>query len=128
MQEDYSYPQTPPKTRPQSFLTFPTYQAYRKMSDLGGPSARGNGGGGGRKKAGISWVLIASYALDWIVMIAADAVGFYLGNITPNRRPFSLSDPNISYVLLAGPRHHHSLTFLAYPTAGPAHLTLAPEC
>ncbi|KAK7988185.1 lipid transporter atnI [Apiospora arundinis] len=65
------------------------------MSDLGGPPVRGNSGVG-RKKQG-PWVLVASYALDWIVLIAADAVGFYLGNITPNRRPFSLQDPNISF-------------------------------
>lgn len=95
MQEDYSYPQTPPKTRPQSFLTFPTYQAYRKMSDLSGPTAA-QVNTAGRKKHHVTWVLIASYATDWIVLIAADAVGFVLGNITPNRRPFSLDDPNIS--------------------------------
>ncbi|KAK8050037.1 lipid phosphate phosphatase 4 [Apiospora phragmitis] len=65
------------------------------MSDLSGaPPVRGNSAG--RKKHNASWVLIASYATDWIVLIAADAVGFYLGNITPNRRPFSLEDPNIS--------------------------------
>ncbi|KAK8138148.1 hypothetical protein PG984_001528 [Apiospora sp. TS-2023a] len=66
------------------------------MSDLSGPTAaRVNSAG--RKKHHVTWVLIASYATDWIVLIAADAVGFFLGNITPNRRPFSLDDPNISF-------------------------------
>ncbi|KAK8055805.1 lipid phosphate phosphatase 3 [Apiospora rasikravindrae] len=66
------------------------------MSDLSGaPPVRGNSAG--RKKKNASWVLIVSYATDWIVLIAADAVGFVLGNITPNRRPFSLEDPNISF-------------------------------
>ncbi|KAB5536643.1 PAP2 superfamily-domain-containing protein [Coniochaeta sp. 2T2.1] len=47
-----------------------------------------------RKKGG--WVLAASYVSDWIILIATAVVGFVLGNITPNKRPFHLEDPDIS--------------------------------
>ncbi len=49
-----------------------------------------------RKKGTV--ILILSYVLDWAVLIAVGVVGTILGNITPNKRPFSLEDPNISYV------------------------------
>jgi hypothetical protein len=60
----------------------------------------GQGGRGlkGRRKDG-DWVVIASYVFDWAILIAVGVVGLVLGNITPNKRPFSLEDPNISYVL-----------------------------
>lgn len=48
-----------------------------------------------------SWVLLASYVSDWICLIAAGLVGTFLGNVTPNKRPFRLTDPNIAYVLPA---------------------------
>lgn len=47
-----------------------------------------------RKKGG--WVLAASYVSDWIVLIIVAVVGFVVGDITPNKRPFYLEDPNIS--------------------------------
>lgn len=47
-------------------------------------------------KAG--WVLIASYVSDWIVLVVFFVVGLLVGNLTPLKRPFSLEDPNISYV------------------------------
>ncbi|KAB5511390.1 hypothetical protein GE09DRAFT_1047823 [Coniochaeta sp. 2T2.1] len=47
------------------------------------------------KKGG--WVLSASYISDWIILIVVAVVGFVLGDITPNKRPFSLEDPNISF-------------------------------
>jgi len=47
-----------------------------------------------RKKGG--WVLAASYVSDWIILIIVAVVGFVLGDITPNKRPFYLEDPNIS--------------------------------
>lgn len=47
-----------------------------------------------RKKGG--WVLAASYVWDWIILVIVGVVGFILGDITPNKRPFSLEDPNIS--------------------------------
>ncbi|OCK76683.1 acid phosphatase/Vanadium-dependent haloperoxidase [Lepidopterella palustris CBS 459.81] len=41
--------------------------------------------------------LIASYIFDWIVIIAIAAVGAGWNSMTPNRRPFSLVDLDISF-------------------------------
>lgn len=43
------------------------------------------------------WVLALSYATDWIILIIVGVVGLILNNITPNKRPFSLEDRNISF-------------------------------
>lgn len=47
-------------------------------------------------KDGFSFKLFASYALDWIVLVVIVVAGGFLGRIEPNKRPFSLDDPNIS--------------------------------
>lgn len=47
--------------------------------------------------ANISKRLIASYVLDWIIIICIIALGAGLWNVTPNHRPFTLTDPSISY-------------------------------
>jgi membrane-associated phospholipid phosphatase len=49
----------------------------------------------GSKKA--PWMLAASYVFDWIILIIVGIVGLVLNNITPNKRPFNLEDPNISF-------------------------------
>ncbi|KAL2059407.1 hypothetical protein ABVK25_000700 [Lepraria finkii] len=41
--------------------------------------------------------LILSYVIDWIIIIAIAAVGAAFSVITPNKRPFDLTNPNISY-------------------------------
>ncbi|KAL3961704.1 PAP2 domain-containing protein [Purpureocillium lilacinum] len=41
--------------------------------------------------------LLASYALDWIILVVIVIVGGFLGRITPNMRPFALDDPDISF-------------------------------
>jgi membrane-associated phospholipid phosphatase len=41
--------------------------------------------------------LVLSYALDWFVVIAMGLVSLGLGELEPNKRPFSLGDPNISF-------------------------------
>ncbi|EON97884.1 putative pap2 domain-containing protein [Phaeoacremonium minimum UCRPA7] len=41
--------------------------------------------------------LISSYIFDWIVLIVAGVAGAILGRIDPNKRPFSLEDPDISF-------------------------------
>ncbi|KAI6785852.1 PA-phosphatase related-family protein-like protein [Emericellopsis cladophorae] len=46
---------------------------------------------------GFSWKVFLSYALDWIVLVALGVVGYVLGKISPNKRPFSLNDPEISF-------------------------------
>lgn len=41
--------------------------------------------------------VILSYVFDWAIVLFATAVGAVLANMTPNKRPFSLSNPEISY-------------------------------
>lgn len=45
----------------------------------------------------ITFIQILSYVLDWVILIVVGVVGVILGNITPNKRPFSLYDPNIAF-------------------------------
>ncbi|CAG8950533.1 hypothetical protein HYFRA_00002740 [Hymenoscyphus fraxineus] len=45
----------------------------------------------------ISPTLILSYVFDWFIIVAAAGIGAWLATITPNMRPFSLIDPNISF-------------------------------
>jgi membrane-associated phospholipid phosphatase len=49
----------------------------------------------GRTK--VTPVLVLSYVFDWIVILAAAVVGGLLSKITPNKRPFNLANPEISY-------------------------------
>ncbi|ETS87035.1 hypothetical protein PFICI_00863 [Pestalotiopsis fici W106-1] len=49
------------------------------------------------RKRGFAFVLLASYVTDWLCLIAAGVVGTILGNVTPNKRPFRLDDPNIGF-------------------------------
>ncbi len=67
---------------------------YRRINSFEGARDRRFRGMASRKKGG--WVLVASYVWDWIILIAVAVVGFVLGDITPNKRPFYLEDPNIS--------------------------------
>ncbi|KAJ4035093.1 hypothetical protein NW753_012289, partial [Fusarium oxysporum] len=41
--------------------------------------------------------LFISYAFDWVVLIIALVVSVVVGNLTPNKRDFSLVNPYISY-------------------------------
>ncbi|KAM7202434.1 PAP2 superfamily domain containing protein [Rhypophila sp. PSN 637] len=45
----------------------------------------------------VTWVVIASYVFDWAILIAAAAIGYIMGEVSPNKRPFSLQDPNIAF-------------------------------
>lgn len=67
---------------------------YRRINSLDNARDHRFRNMGTRKKGG--WVLVASYVSDWIILIIVAVVGFILGNITPNKRPFYLEDPNIS--------------------------------
>lgn len=49
---------------------------------------------GGSKKGSIA--VLSSYAFDWIIIIAIMGIAFWWNGFEPNRRPFSLEDPNIS--------------------------------
>ncbi|KXX81719.1 Diacylglycerol pyrophosphate phosphatase 1 [Madurella mycetomatis] len=53
--------------------------------------------GGVRNKGKPSWVLTLSYVFDWAILVAFAVVGYILGDIEPNKRPFSLDDRNISF-------------------------------
>ncbi|KAI5862704.1 acid phosphatase/Vanadium-dependent haloperoxidase [Durotheca rogersii] len=50
----------------------------------------------GRKKK-ITPVVILSYVLDWLILVGVGVLGLFLGEVTPNKRHFSLQDPNISF-------------------------------
>jgi hypothetical protein len=67
---------------------------YRRITSLEGVQRYRPTVMASRKKGG--WVLAASYAADWLVLVVVAVVGFVLGDITPNKRPFYLEDPNIS--------------------------------
>ncbi|KAI1297597.1 acid phosphatase/Vanadium-dependent haloperoxidase [Xylaria venustula] len=45
----------------------------------------------------ISVVVILSYAFDWLILVVVGIIGYFLGNVTPNKRPFSLLDANIAF-------------------------------
>jgi len=45
----------------------------------------------------VSLILIFSYVFDWIIIILAAVVGAIFSAITPNKRPFSLNNAEISY-------------------------------
>ncbi|KEZ41812.1 PAP2-domain-containing protein [Scedosporium apiospermum] len=42
-------------------------------------------------------LVTTSYVFDWVVIIALGIAGYIMGDHTPNKRPFYLSDPNISF-------------------------------
>ncbi|KFY53336.1 hypothetical protein V496_07695, partial [Pseudogymnoascus sp. VKM F-4515 (FW-2607)] len=50
-----------------------------------------------RESSRVSIRLMLSYVLDWIIIIGAAAIGVGLGEISPNKRPISLSNPELSY-------------------------------
>ncbi|KAK4144652.1 PAP2 superfamily-domain-containing protein [Dichotomopilus funicola] len=54
-------------------------------------------GGSVRRKGKVSWVLALSYVFDWAVLVAFAAIGYVLGDITPNKRPFSLDNRDIAF-------------------------------
>lgn len=45
----------------------------------------------------VSIALVLSYVVDWIVIIVAAGVGAIFSTVTPNKRPFSLVDADISF-------------------------------
>jgi hypothetical protein len=61
-----------------------------EMADLANPRRWGT-----RTRHASVWV-IASGVVDWLLIVATAIGGFYLGEITPNKRPFQLEDPDIS--------------------------------
>jgi membrane-associated phospholipid phosphatase len=48
----------------------------------------------------ISAALVLSYVLDWVIIIVAAGVGAVFSSVTPNKRPFSLNNAEISFPYL----------------------------
>ena len=40
----------------------------------------------------------SSYILDWAVLVVLAVTGYIMAEVTPNKRPFWLGNPDISYV------------------------------
>jgi hypothetical protein len=57
-----------------------------------------------RRRKGFPFVLVASYVSDWLAIIGLGIAGLFMGNVTPNKRPFSLTDRDISYAIDASSR------------------------
>ncbi|CAM1508918.1 Fc.00g026570.m01.CDS01 [Cosmosporella sp. VM-42] len=45
----------------------------------------------------MSMLLISSYVFDWVFLIVLAVIGYLVGNLTPNKRPFSLDNSDISF-------------------------------
>ncbi|KAI9644945.1 hypothetical protein NHQ30_006980 [Ciborinia camelliae] len=50
-----------------------------------------------RKNGKFSTAVALSYVFDWVILIISGAIGTLFAIKTPNKRPFSLVDPDISY-------------------------------
>lgn len=92
MPDDSVRPLIHPLNNARSFSPAPTFEARATMENLD------LAGGSVRRKGRMSWVLALSYAFDWVILVAFGVIGYILGDITPNKRPFSLDDRNIAYV------------------------------
>jgi hypothetical protein len=82
-------------------------------------------GGNVRRKGRISFVLTLSYVFDWVVLAVFAAVGAVLGNLTPNKRPFSLYDPNIAFVDIPVPAASRSAVRDRYANGSPVFRSLS---
>ncbi|KHJ36378.1 putative pap2 domain containing protein [Erysiphe necator] len=50
-----------------------------------------------RGRSGASLKLVLSYVVDWLVVIFGAFFGLFVGSRVPNKRPFSLENPDISF-------------------------------
>ncbi|KAK4449410.1 PAP2 domain-protein [Podospora aff. communis PSN243] len=91
MPDESVVPLIPPFSNRASIRPTPSYPTHANMDD-----PRLAGGGGGRKK-GKAWVLALSYAFDWFILVVGGVVGYIMGHVSPNMRPFSLQNPDISF-------------------------------
>lgn len=85
-----------PLIHTRSISPAPTFEASNTTNT--GMDQMDLAGGSVRRKGKMSWVVVLSYAVDWVILVAFAAIGYVLGEITPNKRPFSLDDRNIAYV------------------------------
>lgn len=64
---------------------------------------RTSGHAAASRRQPVTLLVISSYVFDWLVIAALSVVGEVLGKRDPNKRPFQLENPDISYVLLPFP-------------------------
>ena len=88
MPDDSVQPLIPPFASTASILPASSYPAQPTIMD--------ERLSGGRKK-GKAWVVMLSYASDWAILAVGGILGYIMGHQTPNKRPFSLHDPDISF-------------------------------
>ncbi|KAF4877675.1 putative lipid phosphate phosphatase 3 [Colletotrichum siamense] len=54
----------------------------------------------GRRHSKMGSIRVAiSYAFDWAILVVFAVAGYILGNLTPQKRPFNLGNPDISFPL-----------------------------
>lgn len=41
-------------------------------------------------------VVVASYVWDWVILVVLGVTGYIMAEVTPNKRPFYLTNPDIS--------------------------------
>ncbi len=74
-----------------------SFPRNQKMDDPRVAGGGGGGGSGGRSRVRV-WILGLSYAFDWFILLVGAAIGYVMGEVTPNLRPFYLYNPDIAYV------------------------------
>lgn len=71
-----------------------TFEPRRPYTTLSNPSDVG------RRHSKMGSIRVAiSYAFDWAILVVFAVAGYILGNLTPQKRPFSLGNPDISFPL-----------------------------
>lgn len=82
-------------------MTCPTLSSSPPQTSLRGhrspEASNGNSYAKMSTQKNFSLLVVASYVLDWIIIIAAAGLGGLLSIVTPFKRPFSLYDQDISF-------------------------------
>jgi hypothetical protein len=73
-------------------------KSYLEMADCGAYFARYPHQNRGSSQFRVK--LVSSYIFDWLILLIIAAGGFGFDYVTPNKRPFSLVDPTISYAII----------------------------
>lgn len=72
----------------QLFSSLSSSHSYIRMAEFRGPAPR--------RQTGTPLLLLSSYVFDWVVLLVVGGVGYWLGKMKPNMRPFQLESPHIS--------------------------------
>ena len=73
----------------QLFNSLSSSHSYIRMDEFRGPAPR--------RQTGTPLLLLSSYVFDWVVLLVVGGVGYWLGKMKPNMRPFQLESPHISF-------------------------------